>query len=70
MPEPAGPGRINESAIMVDGAAKQTDETAQQLAEASEAQSKQIEDARIQAAIDKIVAESEEPQQAAMQVEQ
>jgi twitching motility protein PilJ len=34
---------LNESAIMVDGATKQTDETAQQLAEASHAQSMQIE---------------------------
>jgi twitching motility protein PilJ len=33
---------VNESAIMVDGAARQTDMTAQQLAEASASQSKQI----------------------------
>jgi twitching motility protein PilJ len=38
---------LNSSAIMVDGAAKQTDLTAQQLAEASEAQSKQIEAASV-----------------------
>ena len=34
---------LNESAIMVDGAARQTDATAQQLAEASHAQSMQIQ---------------------------
>jgi twitching motility protein PilJ len=34
---------LNESAIMVDGAAKQADVTAQQLAEASDAQSLQIQ---------------------------
>jgi twitching motility protein PilJ len=36
---------INESAILVDGAAKQTEGSARQLAAASEAQSKQIESA-------------------------
>jgi twitching motility protein PilJ len=34
---------VNDSSIMVDGAVRQTNRTAQQLAEASEAQSKQIE---------------------------
>ena len=38
-------GTLNDSAIRVDGAARQTDQTAEQLAEATAEQSKQIEDA-------------------------
>jgi twitching motility protein PilJ len=49
---------LNSSAIMVDGAAKQTDVTAQQLAEASAAQSKQLEAAS--AAIARMAASIEE----------